>query len=205
MNRLAAITTALSLALCTRTAAAAECTHDIAMRGIAVLNSVSIPEPSWVYPTGQYAGAPYLYTLTLPQLDATERNVTAVQHWVGALHLALAGQCGGPLNDHDRGEAARLSGQYETWITAWQEALPFERARRTSDKGEALEICTAEDGLADARNRVALEKANPSGVVDLAELHTQGQRVQFLTLALTSRKALFVRDRGKPFARRYCQ
>jgi hypothetical protein len=97
-----------------------------------------------------------------------------------------------------------LLAQFDPWIAAWEDGIPKERARRATDKTEAAGICEATSNLKEVTARLAYEKANPSGVVDLEVLHTDGQMIQALTQIVATRKKLFVRDRKKSFLPAMC-
>jgi hypothetical protein len=120
------------------------------------------------------------------------------------LRGCLRGQCGDPLTDAERAKGQGLLAQFDPWIAAWETALPAERLRRATDKADAATICGLTTQLQQAQARIAKEKANPSGVVDLADLHTTGQMVQAYTAIIASRKALFLRDRKKAFNAAMC-
>jgi hypothetical protein len=206
--RHALLAVSLAALLLAQPALSADCTHDLAVRAISVLDGTTgtgFPTlPSDAADMGPDAGIPYIETLPADALARMTRNTTAAQHWVDALRLALAGQCGDPLVPDERKKAVDLVGRFDPWIAAWQGALPAEQQRRGSDKAEAVSICESTMALSQAQSRLAFEKSNPSGVVDLQELHTTGQQIQVLTQIISARKRLFQRDRGKPFAPAMC-
>jgi hypothetical protein len=202
---------------------AAECTHDVAVQRMAILQSVvdggaaggfpTMPETP-VYPgtgdtwvpidDGRWPTANWIETLPDDALTRMEKNVLAVRHSNDAVHMALNGQCGDPLTAPERAKAQALVGQFDPWISAWEKSLPAERTRRATDKADAATICGLMQELQAAQVRIAKEKANPGGVVDLNALHTDGQMVQAYTAIIASRKPLFARDRKKPFSPAMC-
>jgi hypothetical protein len=52
---------------------------------------------------------------------------------------------------------------------------------------------------------MALERANPSGVVNLRELNEYGQDIQAETQYLAESKAEFLKQRGRPFTPKDCE
>jgi hypothetical protein len=188
-------------------ALAAECTHDLARQAVTVLQMTGTGYPTLpndIADTGSDAGIPYIETLPSEAVSRVSHNVLAARHWTDALRLALVGQCGEPLTTNERGKASDLVNRFEPWEQAWDAAIPLEQTRRAADKSAASHICEASEGLRQAQARLAFERANPSGVVSLQELHTEGQLVQVLTQVLIARKRLFQRDRGKAFASAMC-
>lgn len=53
--------------------------------------------------------------------------------------------------------------------------------------------------------RIAAEKANPSGVVDLADLHSSGEDIQIAQANVTSLKAQYAKLAGKTFEASVCR
>ena len=209
------IVAGLALLLVARDGGAVECTPDYARSAIAALNLTierrlgafpTMPDDavvpgttpgSWMMATGGIAAARYIETMTVDELVRQDRNLVAAGHNLDGLHLSLAGQCGALLALDEQKRARELVDQFDPWVKAWSAALPAERARRASDRAAAAATCSVLPLLAEQRARMAQEKANPSGVVDLAALHTTGQIVQAYEAVIAARKALFLRDRGK--------
>lgn len=204
MTRLLALTVLAAAALLARPALPAECTHDLAAQGIAILSGVDDTLPDTILESGPNAGLLLVETLTSDQLSKAARNAVAGRHWVDALRLAMQGQCVEPLTADERSKATVLVNRLGPWADAWDAAVPAEMQRRASDKAAAEATCETAANLQLARQSLAAEQANPSGVVDLVALHSWGQQVQILTRSVATRKALFQRDRGKPFSPAMC-
>lgn len=67
------------------------------------------------------------------------------------------------------------------------------------------EICALVAEIQNMRERIRIERANPSGVVDLVELHDDGEIIQNDQAALASKKAEYLKLTGKAFPETQCK
>lgn len=111
-------------------------------------------------------------------------------------------------------------------IAAAEHAIKQERACRTSptcsesrsDRAAAVQVCAVAQAVqywseirASAKERIALERSNPSGVVDLVSMHQAGQDIQTaehelrqIRPALDAARSTFQRARRKIFNETMC-
>lgn len=223
-TRLAAMIVMGVILLFARGAHATECTQDRAVQALGVLQTVHDDQGGYGFPElpdgavvpgaepGQWldatgAGmAPATLIETWPRaaLEHMNRDVVAVRHNLDAVSYSLEGRCGPPMSDAQQAQARQLILDFTPWLDAWTSALPSELARRAADKPSAAALCGLTAMRREAAARVAREERNPSGVVDLEELHEDGAIIQALDDYIAARKRLFVRDRGKPFTPALC-
>jgi hypothetical protein len=69
---------------------------------------------------------------------------------------------------------------------------------------EVETLCASSAERVDLRAQIATEKANPSGVVDLARLHALGERLQAAEAALREFGATYLKGTGKAFSASMC-
>ena len=83
--------------------------------------------------------------------------------------------------------------------------------RATQVHGPAPGRCNREQHLANLGNirvltaRIAAERANPSGVVDLADLHSSGEDIQIAQANVAGLKVQYAKLTGKPFDASVCR
>lgn len=148
---------------------------------------------------GTRSGLAWLETATPEELDD---DVPAAQ--VAAKRLDEINAAMGLPRDSDK------------IVKAIAEDVSKERACRASKKcldarvaahreeQMAQEVCDANDMREDTLRRIAYEKANPTGVVDLRQLHDLGQDLQSETPALAAMKANFTKVTGKNWRLAMC-
>ena len=66
-------------------------------------------------------------------------------------------------------------------------------------------MCATIAEIHDMHERIRTERANPSGVVDLVELHDDGQIIQNDQAALASKKAEYLKLTHKAFTQTQCK
>lgn len=84
-----------------------------------------------------------------------------------------------------------------TWADRQDARVAAEEAGRTSI---VVPLCEAVWGVENANADIAREKANPSGVVDLAALHSAGNAVQHWQSIVDALKPQYLGFRHHPFA-----
>jgi hypothetical protein len=82
----------------------------------------------------------------------------------------------GALSGKDQADTHAFEQKAFAWADAQDKAVADEEATRAAT---IVPICEATWGLENARAELAQEKANPSGVHDLARMHTAGEAIQY--------------------------
>lgn len=93
---------------------------------------------------------------------------------------------------------------------AWVQYLGAMASFRQTCEADAVckltsDICTNLSWVAGARARIAAERSNASGVVDLSVLHDQGETITTLTPVLAKEKADYLRLTRKTFSWTACR
>lgn len=102
---------------------------------------------------------------TVKQLPRTVRDAATMLH------------CDeGALTGKDLADAQALEQKALAWADAEDKVIADEEAARAA---AVVPLCEATWGLENARAELAQEKANPSGVHDLARMHTAGEAIQY--------------------------
>lgn len=151
---------------------------------------------------GTRSGLAWLETATPEELDD---DVPAAQ--VAAKRLDDINAAMGLPRDSDKiVKAIAEDVSKERACRASKKCLDARVAARREEQAKQLaqEVCAANDMREDTLRRFAFEKANPSGVVDLRQLHDLGQALQSETPELAAMKANFAKVTGRTWNLAMC-
>ncbi|HEV3194141.1 MAG TPA: hypothetical protein VGY54_26735, partial [Polyangiaceae bacterium] len=108
-------------------------------------------------------------------------------------------QCNEPaLSAKELREAQALEAKALKWADNFEEAVALEARLRAE---VVLPLCRAIWIIDGARARIARERANPSGVVDLKRLHDWGQDIQEQQLVVDDLRPKYVAQRHHAFSK----
>lgn len=165
-----------------RSASAGECDRsDEALGGLAPIRQKLGEDPSVV--TAE--GLPVIAYYDLDHLGQLSTSFAHSRDWAALI-------CGA---DHD---------DVIAWIDRWDVAIAAEKAVKATSDSQAAQVCEVMGDRDAVRHQIAIEKANPAGVVDLVLLHSLGQSLQALTLQADALQRVYVKDRKKPVTAAVC-
>lgn len=126
-----------------------------------------------------------------PSLDGSP---TMAQSVATAAHVVRCSE--GKLSTKELSAAKAFEAHAESWAASIADA---ESAERTFRNDVLKPLCVDTRWIANARACIAREKANPSGVVDLAKLHDCGDTIQQLQPVIDKLRAIYQATRRHPY------
>lgn len=135
------------------------------------------------------ASAPFEGKKSLEQIKAVFQSVR------GSLPVL---RCDEPsMVGKELADLQAFTARASTWADRQEARVAVEETGRASI---VVPLCEAVWGVENAKADIAREKANPSGVVDLAALHSAGNAVQHWQSIVDALKPQYLAFRHHPFA-----